>query len=93
MRKVVWGQRLIRERSSGGIWHRPDPCDKPFCGTVIRDWEDVAAKDAEMMPDNEFCTRCSELYDEDKRRRLGQAYALLLELAASKRNQPAVDTG
>ena len=62
-------------------------------GLSIRDKEDVIVEGGEMPPDDEICVRCGELYNEEVRRRLGQAYALLLELAARKRNRPADDIG
>ena len=85
---VVLGRRWVRERGSR-IWHKPQSWKGSYCGVVIREREDILFEEANLPSDDELCGQCAELFGADARRRLGQVYALLLELAARRRDRSA----
>ena len=82
--KVVWVTHFLREQSTS-IWHRPGLGHKSLCGTRIIDQEEIRVEAADLPSDSECCALCQELFDQEVRRRLGRAYAILYEAAARKR--------
>jgi hypothetical protein len=44
-------------------------------------------------PDEELCQRCAQLFEEERRRRLGQVYSLLIDLARRRAAEKRAEDG
>ena len=81
--KVVWVAHFARERGTTP-WHRPGLNHKSVCGTKIVDQEEIMVEAGDLSAASELCAQCEELFDQESRRRLAQAYGILLGLANSR---------
>ncbi len=81
-RQAFWAYAYVRDEGTA-MWHRLTASGVAFCGAHVRDsFEDLpTAVNRCTPPDEELCPRCIQLFEEECRRRLGEAYRLLSDLA------------
>jgi hypothetical protein len=81
--KEVWVAHFARERGTTP-WPGPGLNHKSVCGTKIVDQEEIMVEAGDLPAASELCAQCEKLFDQESRRRLAQAYGILLGLANSR---------
>ncbi len=70
------------------VWHRLTSLGMAFCGAGFRNREHLRiADDFCTPPDGELCPRCAELFEQERRRVMGEVYSLIIDLARRHRTK------